>query len=133
MPRRFTWIFVGLGFFLGVVLGAWGVVLSSDTASTASVEQVRALIEAQQQASTRADCRTGIASALQSVRDDRLSTTLNVVFTHKPSGTPLTQAELDLIQAANVAVTNLPRISDAVNHGATIDGIRYLPCPKVVQ
>lgn len=47
MPRRFQVVIVGLVFFVGVLVGVWGAVVTSDSASSASVAQVRKVLEQQ--------------------------------------------------------------------------------------
>lgn len=118
-----------VGVVVVALLSGWA--LTKDTATPASVEQVHQLLIQQRSISARADCRAAINYALQQVKDDRFNLVLGVTFNHQPPGTPLTDIERAVIRDANAKVTALPSLPDAVDHGATINGEQFSPCPKV--
>jgi hypothetical protein len=81
--------------------------------------------------SERNDCRSAIRDEFDTIKDQRFNTLLTTVFNHKPPGTPLTDAENKNILNQETRVDALPKISDAVEHGYTLDGVHHPPCPKV--
>lgn len=134
MPERFK---IMLAVCIGLIVIAIGVAAWSAyeaTTSGSGVSEIRQLLNGQQAAAARDDCRARIESRFAHVVQQRdaigWSAIPKIIGLHVGDTSDLTTTGMAL-EKANAAVLALPAIEDAVDHGYTLDGKHYPPCPTV--
>jgi hypothetical protein len=135
MPKRFKVMLVVLAGLAVVIVALWGGSKLNNTSQ--DTKDIRRVLHRQEMIFARNECRNRIESQFADVIQHRdalgWAGIPGIVLYHSDTSGELNPALVQIaveLKAANDAVLALPSVDDAVEHGYTLDGVKYPACPK---